>query len=104
MDAKPTKALDEAIISLKRKRDTLYVAPLIGDLAPASVPAKTQRTPGSPWMPISMLLGAIKNMVPLNTMFQIIRPYAQFVVCKVAQINAYILNDKISLMYHVVLL
>jgi hypothetical protein len=103
MDAKPTKALDGATIDLKRKRDALYVAPSIGDLAPASVPTNPQRTPGSPWMPLNMLLGAIKNMVPLKTMFQIIPHYAQFLVCKVAQINAYVLNDTISLMYHVVL-
>jgi hypothetical protein len=74
--------MDGATVNLKRKRDTLYVAPFIGDLAPASFPTNPQRIPGSPWMPLTMLLGAIKNMVPLNTMFQIIPHYVQFVVCK----------------------
>jgi len=84
MDAKATKVLDAATINLKRKRATLYDAPLTGDSAPASVPANTQRTPGSPSMPISMLLVAIKNMVSLNNKFRIIRHFEHFVVCKVA--------------------
>lgn len=63
MDAKPTKALNAVRITLKRNRATLYDAPLTGDLALASVPANTQRTPGSPWMSLSMVLVAIRNMV-----------------------------------------
>jgi hypothetical protein len=91
MDAKPTKPFDGATLNLKGKWATLYVAPLTGVLAPDSVPANTQRTPGSPWMPFTMILVAIKNMVPLNNKFQIIHHYVQFVVCKVAQINAHVL-------------
>jgi len=94
MDAKPTKALDEAAFNLKRKRATLHVAPLTGVLAPNSVPSNTQGTPGSPWMPFTTILVAIRNMVPLDNKFQIIQHYEQFVVCKVAQINAYVLNNK----------
>ena len=94
MDAKPTKALDEAAFNLKRKRATLHVAPLTGVLAPNSVPSNTQGTPGSPWMPFTTILVAVRNMVPLDNKFQIIQHYEQFVVCKVAQINAYVLNNK----------
>jgi hypothetical protein len=84
MDAKPTKALDASTINLKRKQATQYDAPLTEDSTAASVPANTQRTPGSPWMPISMLLVTIKNMVSINNKIQIVHHHAQFVVCKVA--------------------
>jgi len=103
MDARPTKVLDGVAVILKQKRATRYVAHLTGALATTSVPANTQRTPRSPWIPLRVLLAAIRNMIPPNIMFQIIHHYEQFVVCKVGPINAYGLNDNISLMHHVVL-
>lgn len=103
MDTKPTKTLDGVAVDLKQKQATRYVEHLTGVLASTSVPANTRRTPRSPWIHFPMLLEAIKNIVPLNIVFQIIHHYKQFMICKVAPINIYVLNDKISQMYHVVL-
>jgi hypothetical protein len=103
MDAKPTKVLDGAADNLKQKRAIRYVAHLNEVLAQTSVPANTRRIPRSPWIPLRVLVGAVRNIVPHNIMFQIIRHYEQFMVCKVDPRNAYVLNDKISLMYHIVL-
>ncbi|XP_045816343.1 inactive poly [ADP-ribose] polymerase RCD1-like isoform X1 [Trifolium pratense] len=69
----------------------------------ASVPANTRRTPKSPWLPFRMLFAAIRNRVPPDAMFLIRAHYAQLTVCKVASIDAYVLNDEISLMYHAAL-
>jgi hypothetical protein len=102
MDAKPKKVLDGVADNMKQKQATQYAAHLTVVLAPTSVPATTRRTPRSPWITFRMLLAAIKDMVPRNTMFQIIRHYQKFVVCKIGPSNAYVLNDKISLMYHIV--
>jgi hypothetical protein len=103
MDAKPTKVLDGVADNLKQKQATRCIAHLNGVLAPTSVPANTRRTPRSPSIPFRVLLASIKDMVPRNIMFQTIRYYQQYVVCKVGRCNAYVLNDKISLMYHIVL-
>ena len=103
MDAKSTKVLDGAADNLKQNQATQNVAHLAGFLAPISVPANTRRTPRPPWIPFRVLLAAIRNMVPHNIMFQIIRHYEQFLACKVGPSNAYLFNEKISLMYHIVL-
>jgi len=103
MDARPTKVLDGAAVVLKQKCTTRYVAHLNGALTTTSIPANTKRTPRSAWIPLRDLLAPLRNMIPPNIMFRIIRHYEQFLVCKVGPINAYVLNDKISLMYHVVL-
>jgi len=103
MDAKPTKVLDGAETNLKQKQAAQYVADLAGVSAPTSATANTRRTPRSPWIPFRVLLPAITDTVPCNITFQIIRHYEQFMVCKVGPINSYVLNDKISLMYHIVL-
>jgi hypothetical protein len=50
-----------------------------------------------------MLFAAIRNRVPPHVMFLIRAHYAELTVCKVAPIDAYVLNDEISLMYHAVL-
>jgi hypothetical protein len=103
MDARTTNISDGAAVILKQKRTTRHVAHLTGALTATSIPANTQRTPRSPWISLRVLEAALRKMTPPNIMFEIIRHYEQFVVCKVGPINAYVLDDKISLMYHVVL-
>jgi hypothetical protein len=58
-----------------------------------SAPSTIRRIPKSPWTSFCTLLAAIRNMVPSNSMDQIIEHYEKLLVCIVAQINAYFLND-----------
>jgi len=45
-----------------------------------------------------MLLDAIRNRVSPNIMFQINDHYAELMVCKLAPIDSFVLNDEIFLM------
>lgn len=65
----------------------------------ACVHVNTQRTPRSHGIPFPTLLTAIRNMVPPNIMYQINDHYAQLMVCNVAPIDSYILNDELYLIH-----
>jgi hypothetical protein len=72
-----------------------------------SVSSNIRRTPSSARMPFpipfSMLLSSMRNVVPSHIMVFIDAQYALLMVCKWCPIYVYVLNSKISLMYHVVL-
>lgn len=50
-----------------------------------------------------MLFAAIRSRVPSKGMLIIKAYYVQFMVCKVVSTNAYVLSNKILMMYHSIL-